>query len=80
MEDLRLVHLPGVANKAADYLSRPSKWKDSPRPPELGEVKVTEVGERGADFYPLAPPGRRPDLWGASEGSEGPGPWLSLFR
>ena len=80
VEEMKLVHIPGAANKTADYLSRPSKWKGTPRPPELGDVKVTEVGPRGQDFYQLAPPGRKPDLWGASEGEEGLGPWYSLFK
>jgi len=80
VEEMKLVHIPGAANKTADYLSRPSKWKGTPRPPELGDVKVTEVGPRGPDFYQLAPPGRKPDLWGASEGEEGLGPWYSLFK
>lgn len=80
VEEMRPVHIPGVANKAADYLSRPSKWKGTPRPAELGDVKITEVGPRSQGFYQLAPPGRKPDLWGASEGEEGLGPWHSLFK
>ena len=80
VEDMRLVHIPGVANKAADYLSRPSKWKGTPRPTELGDVKITEAGPRSEGFYQLAPPGRKPDLWGASDGEEGLGPWHSLFK
>ena len=47
--------------------------------PQLGEVKISEVGARGEDFYQLAPPGRKPELWGATEGEEGLGPWFSLF-
>lgn len=27
VEEMKLVHIPGAANKTADYLSRPSKWK-----------------------------------------------------
>lgn len=38
VEDAKLQHIPGVANKVADYLSRPSTWKDSPRPPEIKEA------------------------------------------
>ena len=80
IEDLYLVHIPGVANKVADYLSRPSKWKGSPRPPELGEVQISECESRGDGFYALPAPGRRPELWGASEGEDGPGAWFSLFK
>lgn len=80
VEDLYLVHIPGIANKVADFLSRPSKWKDKPKPPELGEVQISECELRKEGYYPFPTPGRRPDLWGASEGDNGPGPWLSLFK
>eukprot|EP00435_Cladocopium_sp_Y103_P029227 s2680_g7.t1 len=80
IEDIQLVHIPGVANKVADYLSRPSKQRNGPRPPELGEVQISECEPRGDGYYSLPPPGRRPELWGASEGEDGQGPWLSFFK
>eukprot|EP00435_Cladocopium_sp_Y103_P068805 s699_g32.t1 len=70
VEDIRLVHIP----------SRPSKWKGSSRPPELGDVQISECEPRADGYYPLPPPGKRPDLWGISEGDEGHGPWFSLFK
>ena len=80
VEDLHLVHIPGVANKVADYLSRPSKWKGTSRPPELGDVQISECESRGEGYYALPAPGRRPELWGATDGEDGLGPWFSLFK
>ena len=80
VEELHPVHVPGVENKAADWLSRPAKRKSCPRPPELGEVQVSEVRPRGEGFYPLPTPGRQPELWGASSGEADTGPWMSLFK
>lgn len=77
VDDAQLQHIPGAANTVADYLSRPSSWEKSPRPPEIkpGAISVSEV--RGDDFYPLPTPGRRPDLWGKSAEDDRSGPWSS---
>eukprot|EP00435_Cladocopium_sp_Y103_P001861 s2500_g1.t1 len=79
VEDIRLSHLPGVANKVADFLSRPSKWAGQAKPAELGDVKVSETAPRTEGFYPLDSPGRKPDLWGATGPDQGRGPWHTLF-
>ena len=62
VEDVKLQHIPGVANKVADYLSRPSTWGKSTRPPEIGEGTILASVVRDDDFYPLLTAGRRPDL------------------
>ena len=77
VEDAKLQHIPGVANKVADYLSRPSMWGKSTRPPEVGEGTISASVVRDDDFYPLPTPGRRPDLWGKSEDTDPTGPWMS---
>lgn len=77
VEDARLQHIPGAANSVADYLSRPSKWEKSPRPPEIKEGNISVSAVRGDDFYPLPTPGRRPELWGKSEGNDPTGPWMA---
>lgn len=41
VEDTRLQHIPGAVNKVADYLSRPSMWDKSPRPPEIKEGNIS---------------------------------------
>eukprot|EP00435_Cladocopium_sp_Y103_P075331 s22_g56.t1 len=74
VEDVQLQHIPGIANKVADWLSRPSKWKSSEKPAELGDVAISNCAERGEGFYPLPPPGRKPELWGASTGEADKGP------
>ena len=43
IEEFRSRHIPGAANIQADYLSRPSKWKDSVRPAELKGMDLTKV-------------------------------------
>ena len=80
VEDARLQHIPGVAIKVADYLSRPSEWSMSPRPPEIKEGAISASAARGDDFYPLPTPGRCPDLWGKTADSDLAGPWMSWLN
>eukprot|EP00435_Cladocopium_sp_Y103_P069897 s29_g34.t1 len=79
VEDVKLLHIPGVANKVADWLSRPSKWKSTEKPAELGDVTISGCVDRSGEFYPPPPPGRKPELWGASTGEADTGPWHTLF-
>ena len=66
VEHVKLQHVPGVANVVPDYLSRPSTWATKALPSALEGIKVASCKARGADFYPLPTPGRKPELWGAS--------------
>ena len=58
-------HIPGIANRVADYLSRPSTWGSALRPAEIKEGEISQSQVRDAEFCPLPPPGLRPELWGA---------------
>ena len=62
VEDAQLQHIPGVANKVADYLSRPSTWKDSPRPPEIKEGTISRRVLSGRWFLPSPNSGPSPTL------------------
>ena len=63
IDETRLKHIPGVANKEADYLSRPSLWPTTPKPSSLEGRDFSSSRPRTGDFYPLPTPGRRPELW-----------------
>ena len=64
IETLRTSHIPGSANKAADWLSRPDKIAKEKVPEELRDVPVhSDAMVRGPEFYHLAPPQLAPDLW-----------------
>ena len=65
VEDAKLQHIPGIANRVADYLSRPSTWGSALRPAEIKEGEISQSQVRDAEFCPLPPPGLRPELWGA---------------
>ena len=67
VERLDPLHIPGSANKEADYLSRPGKWQDSEKPYNLKDVKVKQAGPRLANFYHLPTLAVDPSMWGASE-------------
>ena len=77
MEGVRLQHVPGAANVVPDYLSRPSLWATKEVPKALAGIKVATGKQRGASFYPLPTPGRKPELWGASTREEAPSAWLA---
>ena len=70
VEHVHLQHVPGVANKVADYLSRPASWATQSLPEELHGIKIATGVPRSKDFYPLPTPGDAPDLWGASRSEE----------
>ena len=70
IEKVTPVHIPGVANKAADFLSRPSQWDKVRLPKELEGVEIATPAGRNEFFYKLPSPAAAPDLWGvAAEGS-----------
>lgn len=65
IENLKASHIPGVANVAADWLSRQDKGSDMP--PELNGVPIIRDEEpRVADFYHLPTPAGAPGLWFSS--------------
>ena len=76
IDDIKTIHIPGVANKATDWLSRPSAWDTKEIPDELLGVKVEHLGERKADWYKLPTPAAAPEMWGSSVHQHGP--WESL--
>ena len=70
IEKVTPIHIPGVANKAADFLSRPSQWDKVRLPKELEGVEIATPAGRNEFFYKLPSPAAAPDLWGvAAEGS-----------
>ena len=77
VEKLRGVHIPGVANDMADWLSRPEKWL-SPRPPALKDVKILSTERRSVDFYVLPSPRSSPSLWGQTEEAPLHNAWEAL--
>lgn len=77
VEDAKLQHIPGVANKVADYLSRPSTWGSTPRPAEIKEGDISQSQVRDAEYFPLPPPGLNPELWGQTSEDSPAGPWTS---
>ena len=64
IDQLTTTHIPGVANKSADWLSRPSTWQSVEMPDELMGVKITPAEARPKGWYELVPPGAAPELWG----------------
>ena len=67
IEGLRTVHIPGVANSVADFLSRQETWESVDKPPDLANVPISKEDKaRGPDFYVLPSPSASPDLWGSS--------------
>ena len=68
VEELRPSHLPGAMNTVADAHSRLRSPGSAGKtlPLELANAKGRAVPERGAEWYRLPAPRRRPDLWGSS--------------
>ena len=67
---IRDSHIPGAINKITDYASRLAapKGNQASRPRTLDGVRLT-VETRNVEFA-LPGPGRRPELWGRSQGQE----------
>ena len=73
VEEVRPSNLPGSLNTVADALSRlraPGSAGKS-LPVELAHGERRAVPERGAEWYRLPAPRRRPDLWGSSSVAAG---------
>ena len=71
IDQLYTTHIPGVANKAADWLSRPSTWDDVLMPDELMGIKIVAADPRPKGWYALEPPGVQPELWGTKVHAHG---------
>ena len=69
-------HIPGIASKAADWLSRPSTWENKEMPDELIEIPIKAADPRPKEWYHLEPPGSAPELWGSTVHTHGA--WESL--
>ena len=72
MEDLQIdeiftTHIPGVANKLCDWLSRPSKWEHESLPSELTELPLDSIGGRPCEWYLMPTPFHRPEMWGVED-------------
>ena len=77
VEDARLQHIPGAVNKVADYLSRPSMWDKSPRPPEIKEGNISANVVR-VTIFTLCQPRADAQNCGASRTTRTPtGPWMA---
>ena len=63
IEALAASHLPGSANTVADFLSRPSKWKDVSMPAELRGIDIQAPEARIEGWYSLPTPKAAPELW-----------------
>ena len=80
IEGLSTVHIPGKANVEADFLSRPSTWKDVSMPDSLVGIDIgSELGP-GNGFYRLPTPKQAPSLWGVKgEAAGGPSLWDAVI-
>eukprot|EP00435_Cladocopium_sp_Y103_P058029 s1426_g20.t1 len=77
IEELRTRHIPGKANVASDFLSRPSSWKSSPMPEQLTGIDICpDNGPMNSGFYRLPTPLAAPTLWGVQgEAAGGTAMW-----
>ena len=67
LADLRPVHLPGTANKEADFLSRPETWAQVTLPAALEGIQIETPAERTTSWYRLPTPGPDTTEWQESE-------------
>ena len=67
LADLKPIHLPGTANKEADFLSRPDCWATTPLPEALAGIQIETPAERTTEWYRLRPPGPDEADWQGSE-------------
>ena len=67
IEALTASHLPGSANTVADFLSRPSKWKDVSIPEDLRGIEIQTPEARIEGWYALPTPHAAPELWLSSQ-------------
>ena len=78
IERLEPVHIPGSANIAPDFLSRPSKWSHISMPKELHGINVETPEIRTAEFYRLPGPTEEPSMWGTGLVAAGAAAWDNL--
>eukprot|EP00435_Cladocopium_sp_Y103_P029770 s454_g7.t1 len=65
IEELKTRHIPGKANVAPDFLSRPSSWRSVPLPEQLIGVDICPDNRpMSGGFYRLPTPLAAPTLWG----------------
>ena len=76
IEALSASHLPGSANTVADFLSRPSKWKDISMPEDLRGIEVQTPEARIEGWYALPTPKAAPELW--LSGQSAASAWASI--
>ena len=67
LADLRPVHLPGAANKEADFLSRPDTWAQVTLPAALEGIQIETPAERTTSWYRLPTPGPDTTEWQESD-------------
>ena len=80
IEELKTIHIPGKANIEADFLSRPSTWKDVSMPDSLVGIDIGSENGPGKAFYRLPSPKQAPSLWGVQgDASGGTALWDSVI-
>ena len=67
LTELNPIHLPGTANKEADFLSRPDTWRTTQLPSALEGIQVETPVERTTEWYRLPPPGPDETAWQETE-------------
>ena len=76
IDQVLTTHIPGVANKSADWLSRPSTWEKVEMPDELIGIEIKASAPRPKEWYTLDPPACEPSLWGTNVHQNGA--WESI--
>eukprot|EP00435_Cladocopium_sp_Y103_P039809 s2729_g10.t1 len=70
VEEIKAVHVPGTANREADFLSRPSTWASASMPQALEGLDIASELGPGVSFYRLPTP-KDPSLWGVKAEAAG---------
>ena len=78
VERLKTTHVPGPANDIADFLSRPSKWREVSKPAALLDCPISYPEGKDEDFYELPSPRSQPGRWGKSEALPLRNAWVAL--
>eukprot|EP00435_Cladocopium_sp_Y103_P025722 s2922_g6.t1 len=71
VEEIKAVHVPGTANREADFLSRPSTWASASMPKALEGLDIASELGPGVSFYRLPTPKEAPSLWGVKAEAAG---------
>eukprot|EP00913_Durusdinium_trenchii_P011626 g10919.t1 len=67
LSDIMPVHLPGIANKEADFLSRPDTWATTTLPAALEGITIETPEQRTVGWYTMHPPGPDSTEWPDSD-------------